>query len=233
MGASAVIMACTGLLAVALAGFLYWRLVWFFRNPARFPPGWQGILSCADGTVVYVKKIRPDQDVLVIKKGSQASIKDIARQDMAGEKILIGVFMSPFNVHYNRSPLTGRVEFIRHYPAQGHNLSMWPMHLRTVLKRRPYYRNSLHVKQNERTVTKITGTYRERDLSCYVIQIAGRSVRGIDSYLHEGMEIERGAIFGMIRIGSQVDLVVPWTDGMQIRVGPGDKVRAGESILIQ
>ncbi len=82
-------------------------------------------------------------------------------------------------------------------------------------------------------MTKITGTYRERDLSCYVIQIAGRSVRGIDSYLHEGMEIERGAIFGMIRIGSQVDLVVPWTDGMQIRVKPGDKVRAGESILIQ
>jgi len=107
------------------------------------------------------------------------------------------------------------------------------MHLRTVLKREPYYQNSCHVTQNERTVTKINATYKGRDLSCYVIQIAGKSVRGIESYVQEGTRVKRGAIFGMIRIGSQVDLVMPWIDGMQIQVSPGDKVRAGESIIIQ
>lgn len=227
------IMASAGLLFLAFAGFLYWRFVWFFRNPKRFPPATEGVLSPADGTVVYVKKIRPKQDVLVIKKGLRATIKDISRQDMAREKVLIGIFMSPFNVHYNRSPLAGKVEFIRHYPAQGKNLSMWPMHLRTVLKREPYYQNSCHVRQNERTVTKINANYRDRDLPCYVIQIAGRSVRGIESYVQEGMDVKRGAIFGMIRIGSQVDFVMPWLDGMQVRVSPGEKVRAGESVLIR
>jgi phosphatidylserine decarboxylase len=66
-----------------------------------------------------------------------------------------------------------------------------------------------------------------------VIQIAAKSVRGIDSYVQAGDRVERGAIFGMIRIGSQVDLVVPWREGMQISVHPGQRVRAGETILIE
>ncbi len=215
------------------AGFFYWRYLWFFRNPKRFPPPQPSILSPADGTVVYVKKIHPKQDVLVIKKGLQATISDITHQDMELPKVLIGVFMSPFNVHYNRAPIAGTVEFIKHYPAEGRNLSMWCMHLRILLKRAPYYRNSRHLVQNERTVTKINGTYKEQDLACYVIQIAAKSVNGIDSCMKEGDCVQRGAIFGMIRIGSQVDLVVPWLDEMQIMVSPGDGVRAGESILLQ
>jgi len=107
------------------------------------------------------------------------------------------------------------------------------MHLRTIFKLSPYYRKSRHVVQNERTVTKINGVYKGQDVACYVVQIAAKSVNGIDSYVEEGMAVERGAIFGMIRIGSQVDLVVPWLEGMRIRVSPGEKVRAGESILIE
>jgi phosphatidylserine decarboxylase len=47
-----------------------------------------------------------------------------------------------------------------------------------------------------------------------------------------GDRVERGAVFGMIRIGSQVDLIVPAREAMSIRVQPGDTVRAGETILI-
>ena len=226
--------AATGALAFLLcAGFFYWRYVWFFRNPERFPPPQPAILSPADGTVVYVKRIDPKQDVLVIKKGLQATISDITHQDMQLPKVLIGIFMSPFDVHYNRAPITGTVNLIKHYPSNGKNLSMWCMHLRTLLKRAPYYRGSRHLVQNERTVTKINGSYNEQEMSCYVIQIAAKSVNGIDSYMKEGESVQRGAIFGMIRIGSQVDLVVPWQDGMQVRASPGDRVKAGESILIQ
>ena len=66
----------------------------------------------------------------------------------------------------------------------------------------------------------------------YIVQIAGRSVRGIDSYVRVGQLLDKGVTFGMIRIGSQVDLVVPQVAGMQVVVKPGDKVRAGETILI-
>jgi len=63
---------------------------------------------------------------------------------------------------------------------------------------------------------------------------AGRVVDARDnlSYVKSGDPVTRGAIFGMIRIGSQVDVVVPWRDGMTVRVRPGDRVRAGETVLV-
>ncbi len=66
--------------------------------------------------------------------------------------------MSPFDVHYNRAPLSGTVEFVRHHPGHGRNLDMGAMHRRVLARRDPYYGGSAHVVQNERTVTKINGT---------------------------------------------------------------------------
>jgi phosphatidylserine decarboxylase len=227
------VLAPTGTAALV---FLYWRYLWFFRNPQRVPPQGDGILSPADGTVVYVKEVKPYEDVITIKRGVKATLKDIVREDIAAPKLLIGIFMSPFNVHYNRAPLSGEVEIIRHYPAEQRNRHMGPMHLRTLLKRRPYYRNSLHIVQNERTVTKINGEIGGAPVPCYVVQIAAKSVSGIDCYVKEGERVRKGEIFGMIRIGSQVDLVVPWEPmlyrGMRVLAKPGDKVRAGETVLI-
>jgi phosphatidylserine decarboxylase len=78
----------------------------------------------------------------------------------------------------------------------------------------------------------LKGPYRDTKLACYVVQIAARSVNGIDSHVCEGTTVERGAIFGMIRIGSQVDLIVPWRENLHTRVRAGDRARAGETILI-
>jgi phosphatidylserine decarboxylase len=64
------------------------------------------------------------------------------------------------------------------------------------------------------------------------VQIAGWSVAGIDSYVEVGEEVSKGKTFGMIRIGSQVDLVMPYLPDMNVMVNPGDKVRAGETVLI-
>ncbi len=220
------------LLLTLLAGYLYWRYIWFFRNPLRVPPPGESLVSPADGTVVYVSKVEPRQEVITIKQGLRATLTDIVREDLAVPKILIGIFMSPFSVHYNRAPLAGKIDFIRHHPAQAKNYCMAPMHWRTVLKRLPFYENSRHIVTNERTVTKMAGQFRGETISYYVVQIAGKSVKGIDSYFNPGERVTKGEVFGMIRIGSQVDLVVPFRPEMFIMVQPGDKVRAGETVLI-
>jgi phosphatidylserine decarboxylase len=217
---------------IIVAAFLFWRFFWFFRNPPRSTPPGEALLSPADGKVVYVRMVQPKEPVITIKKGQEARIVDILKEDDAGPKVIIGVFMSPFDVHYNRAPLSGRVESVVHYPAQPRNMHMGIMHWRSLLNRLPLYRDSLHIIQNERMVTRINGLFKGASLTAYIIQIAAKSIRGIDVFIPEGGEVERGAVFGMIRIGSQVDLVVPWKPDMEIKVRAGDRVRAGESELI-
>ncbi len=218
--------------ALALAGFGFWRYIWFFRNPPRQVPSGDNLVSPADGTVVYVKAVEPREPIISIKKGLQGSINDIVQEDLERPRFLVGVFMSPFNVHYNRAPLSGTVEFIRHHPPRSVNRHMGPMHWRSLCKHLPLYRHSVHILENERTVTKFKGNFRGEAVSAYVVQIAGKSVSGIDSYFEPGDRVDKGDIFGMIRIGSQVDLVVTHLPGMEVKVRPGDKVRAGETIFL-
>jgi phosphatidylserine decarboxylase len=214
--------------------YLFWRHIWFFRNPPRKPPVEDsGVLSPADGTVVYAKPVSPGEAVISIKRGLSATVGDITKEDIFRPKILIGIFMSPFSVHFNRVPVPGQIGFIRHHPASVDNACMASMHLRTIFKSPPLYRNSVHIVQNERTVTKFDGQYRGNPLSCYVVQIAAKNVNGIDSFFKEGDRVSAGQVFGMIRIGSQVDLVITPREGIKIRVKPGDRVRAGETILIE
>jgi phosphatidylserine decarboxylase len=233
MGAGRLILVAGTLAAVLIGGFLYWRYVWFFRDPPRTPPSESGLVSPADGTVVYVRKVGPGEDVISIKQGVRATIRDLVREDIDGTKLVIGIFMSPFDVHYNRAPLTGTIDFIRRHPARGENLHMGAMHWRTLLNREPHYAGSLHIMQNERTVTRFVADYRGAALGYYVVQIGARTVNGIDSYYRTGEQVERGQTFGMIRIGSQVDLVVPWRAGFEPQVRPGETVRAGETVLIR
>ncbi|QJR13801.1 Phosphatidylserine decarboxylase proenzyme [Usitatibacter palustris] len=226
-------MAVALLAALCLAAFLFWRHYWFFRDPQRTPPAEIGLVSPADGTVVYVKDVAPGADVVSIKQGLSATVKDITREDSSQRKIVIGIFMSPFDVHYNRAPLSGKVAFVRRHPAIGSNVSMTAMHWRSMLGIEPRYSGSTHIVQNERAVTRIEAEYRGGELPLYVVQIGALTVNGIDSYFAPGTNVERGATFGMIRVGSQVDLVVPWREGFEVRVKPGDRVTAGESILLR
>ena len=229
------ILATAAVALLAVAAYLLWRNFWFFRDPERTPPSAAGILSPADGTVVYVKKVAPGEDVVVIKQGVAARVTDLMHEDFGQSKLVIGIFMSPFDVHYNRAPIEGEIGFIRRYPALngGGNLSMGAMHWRTLLGLEPRYEGSMHIVQNERAVTQIRGDYAGSPLPCYVVQIGALTVNGIDSYFAPGARVQRGATFGMIRIGSQVDLVVPWRESFDVRVKPGDRVVAGETILFR
>lgn len=222
-----------GAAGLAAGGYFWWRHVWFFRNPRRQPPAEPGLVSPADGTVVYVKRVLPGEDVVVIKEGVAATVKDLVGEDLARAKLVVGIFMSPFDVHYNRSPLDARVEFFRTHPARGANVHMGAMHWRSLAGIEPRYAGSMHIVQNERAVTAFSATYRGAELTFYVVQIGALTVNGIDSYVAPGARVARGETFGMIRIGSQVDLVVPWRDDFDVRVAPGDTVRAGETILVR
>lgn len=234
MAPGRLIVAALAALLVATSLFLFWRYVWFFRDPPRTPPAEAGLLSPADGTVVYVKKVAPGEEVVVIKQGVRATVRDLMRDDFAQAKLVVGIFMSPVDVHFNRAPLAGAIGFIRHYAARGDgNVSMGAMQWRTLVGAEPLYAGSMHIVQNERTVTQFTGDYRGAPLSCYVVQIGALTVNGIDSYYLPGQRVERGATFGMIRIGSQVDVIVPWREDFEVRVRPGDRVWAGETILVR
>jgi phosphatidylserine decarboxylase len=107
------------------------------------------------------------------------------------------------------------------------------MHWRSILRRFPIYESSSHIIENERVVTRITGSFKAEPVSCHVVQIAGGSVKGIESRLQEGQRVTKGEVIGLIRIGSHVDMVMSWRPSMKIRVKPGWKVRAGESVLIE
>ncbi len=87
-------------------------------------------------------------------------------------------------------------------------------------------------RENNRAVTRFQGPFRDQEISCYVVQIGGGSVRGIDVFPQVGQRVEKGEIFGMIRVGSQVDLIVPDLPGLELKVAPGDRVMAGETVLI-
>ena len=72
-------------------------------------------------------------------------------------KIIIGIFMSPFDVHRNRAPISGTLAYKREYPAEGKNLHMGSMHWRCILDRLPIHGNSPHIVHNNRAVTRFVG----------------------------------------------------------------------------
>ena len=81
--------------------------------------------------------------------------------------------------------------------------------------------------ENERATT----VFEREELQIAVVQIASRLVRQIASFVTEGQTMELGQRFGVIRFGSQVDVVIPALDSLELLAKPGDTVNAGLSIL--
>ena len=81
--------------------------------------------------------------------------------------------------------------------------------------------------ENERTTTLIAGD----TLEVAVVQIASRLVRQIVSYVREGEDVSLGQRIGIIRLGSQVDVVLPDRRDLSVLVGEGDRVTAGTSVI--
>jgi len=130
-----------------------------------------------------------------------------------GPAVRIQIFLSVFNVHVNRSPVDGVVEHLRH--VDGNFKSATQASAREV---------------NERQEIGIRST---DGLKILVRQIAGLIARRIVCPLQAGDRIERGFDFGMIRFGSQTEIVIPARDGVPFRaaVVPGQKVQGGKTVL--
>ena len=162
----------------------------FFRDPARnIPEAPDAILSPADGRVVVVERaIDPYRQTSALK---------------------ISIFMNIFNVHSQRSPISGSVTEIQYTAGKFVNASL-----------------DKSSNENERNAVLMT-TRTGRELT--VVQVAGLVARRILCYTNKGDSILRGERYGFIRFGSRIDVYLPLDATANVAIG--DKIRASETIL--
>jgi phosphatidylserine decarboxylase len=183
----------------------------FFRDPERGAPNLPGaIVSPADGTVLYIRRFGAKEAPPMEKHKRPLLLEELAQVSVDGDGLVIGVGMHLLNVHVNRAPVAGRAATLLRTP--GRFVSLKRDEATTV---------------NERFTTVIEGDR----VRVVVVQIASRLVRRIVSYLEEGEDVVIGQRIGMIKFGSQVDVILPDSDALDVRVKPGDIVRAGVSVL--
>ena len=173
---------------LVLAGLAAIFLTYFFRDPERTPPaGDNHIISPADGKVILIEDT----------------------EDKQGNPVkLVSIFMSIFDVHVNRIPISGKVVEVTHRPGKFY---------------RAFMREA--ITENERTELVIQSNWGLVQFS----QVAGILARRIVCNLRRNEDVTRGERFGMIRFGSRLDLFLG-TD-VKVLVGRGDRVRAGESVI--
>jgi phosphatidylserine decarboxylase len=166
-------------------------ITYFFRDPERgIPPGDKAVLSPADGKVVQVQPC-------------------VEERLLRGPAIKVSVFMSLFNVHVNRNPLSGRIVDSSYSPGK---------FLRADLDRA-----SAANEQNALLVETAEGT------RLMVVQVAGVIARRIVCWVKKGDSVIRGQRFGLIQFGSRLDIYLPRDTRLQVRVG--QKTLAGQTIL--
>jgi phosphatidylserine decarboxylase len=200
----------TATLAIALAT-LAWR---FYRDPDRRPPRRADVVvSPADGEVVYVRESSGGMLPVATKHGRDYGLVELTKTPLDTEEaVVVGIAMSFLDVHVNRSPIAGRVKLRKHFPGRFGSLGKPRM-----------------VFENERATTVIEGP----GLEVAVVQIASRLVRQIASFVRVDEDLALGQRIGVIRLGSQVDVVLPKRAELEVIVGPGDRIRAGESVLAE
>jgi phosphatidylserine decarboxylase len=167
--------------------------VYFFRDPQRVTPIREGIVvSPADGRVSRIANAVPPKELAL------------------GERALprVSIFMSVFDCHVNRSPVTGRIERIAY-----HHGAFLSADLDKASENNE--RNSLVISVNK---TRIG-----------VVQIAGLVARRIVCFVREGASVGAGERIGLIRFGSRLDVYLP--EGVRALVAEGQTAIAGETII--
>jgi len=195
---------------LTLAGLIVlWR---FYRDPERVAPDRNDVIvSPADGAVIYVKRSAGGVLPASSKGGREFSLEELIRTRLSSdEAIVVGIALSFLDVHVNRAAIKGEVTVQRHFAGQFMSLKLPDA-----------------VVRNERATTVI----RNDSLEVGVVLIASRLVRRIVSYVREGEAVDLGQRIGVIRFGSQVDLVLPERPDLRLLVAPGDRVRAGTSVV--
>ncbi len=180
------IAAVLTLVLVALTAFM----LYFFRDPERQTPVRpEAFISPADGRIIVV------QEVLESRYFNEPRLQ-------------ISIFMSPFNVHVNRSPCAGTVVSTRHNTG----------------KHFAAYREGASIR-NENSEMVLETAYGR----ILVRQVAGFLARRTVCRVKPGAALQPGERFGLIKFSSRLDVYLPVNSLAQ--VAPGDRVRAGETIL--
>ena len=225
-----------GIIISIIILFLYWRFFFFFRNPKRtIPYDTKSILSPADGLVIYCKKINPDDDIFSIKKNKHIKLDDLMFIDDKDLKNqpgwLIGVFMTFLDVHYNRAPIEGQIKKIRHDFLNKFKINkrLFKLYFNILFFRKPLWKNCNHIISNERASYVI----KNKNLSVYVTQIADSWVNKIVTF-KDNEKIKQGEIFGLVKMGSQVDIFVPDKNkSLDVVIKVRQRVKAGLTELIR
>lgn len=178
-----------GIITVSIV--LYLLILQFFRSPEiKTIINDKHIIAPADGKVV------------VIENTTEAEYFNDRRKQ-------ISIFMSPVNVHVNRSPVAGVVKFFKYHA--GKYLVAWHPKSST---------------ENERT-TLVVET--NDGLEVMLRQIAGAVARRIKCYVKEGDRLAQGGEFGFIKFGSRVDVFLPVDAEIKVKVN--DKTTAGKTVI--
>ncbi len=165
--------------------------LFFFRDPERHPPNDpHAIISPADGTIVEIKETEEPEY-------------------FHGKVRQISIFLSVFNVHVNRIPISGKIDYLAYHKGK----------FLAAFKEKA----SL---DNEQTAIGISDPYGRRVL---FKQIAGLIARRIVYHVSEGQEVTAGQRMGLIRYGSRVDVFFDLS--ARVLVKKGQKVVGGETVL--
>jgi phosphatidylserine decarboxylase len=163
----------------------------FFRNPVR-------TIERFDNQIVYAPA---DGKIVVIEPVFESEY-------FKEERIQVSIFMSPLNVHVNRNPIGGKINYYRYHP--GEFLVAWHPKSST---------------ENERT----TIVFGEGKNALLLRQIAGAVARRICCYVNVGQEVKQGEDFGFIKFGSRVDLFLPMDANINVQMG---EVSIGNKTII-
>jgi phosphatidylserine decarboxylase len=182
-------------IVISVIGYLLTLFtLWFFRDPKRNTPiDTNLIISSADGKVCLIDEAYPPEEVSI----NQEKMKRIC------------VFMNVFNVHINRSPVSGNVKDIIYKEGQFLNASL-----------------DKASEKNERSSLIISS---DNGVEIIVVQIAGLIARRILGFISNNHNLHQGERFGLIKFGSRVDIYMPLDAVTKCSIG--DKVIAGESVL--
>ena len=179
------------LLAVAVGSLAF--TLYFFRDPDRSPPSEardNGLVAPADGKVV---EIVDETDSLYIDGPAQR----------------VSIFLSPLDVHVNRVPARGVIEYEKYRP--GDYLVAW------------------HPKASEKNERSELGLRHPSGTKVLFKQIAGAVARRIVYHIGEGDTVAAGQRFGIVKFGSRMDVLVP--PHVDLTVEKGEHVTAGETVM--
>ena len=165
-------------------------ITYFFRNPERtLPEDENAVVAPADGVIIF---LGPSSE-----------------EHVMAEMTKISIFMSVFNVHINRTPISGLI--VETFYNRGKFMDV---------------RDERATFENERSGLVLENA---RGTRIVVVQVAGLIARRIICYLQKGDQAIRGKRYGLIRFGSRLDVYIP--TNADLRVKMGDKTVAGETIL--